>query len=68
MSERRESMIQIDRNVAEVIARVLDDITDLDARMSCSDAGFRRHFRMLVASPVTQAAWERLRQAIEKAE
>lgn len=59
-------MVQIEDSTARVIIRVLEDITDTDARMSCSDAGFRRHFVMLATNPVTIDALIALKQAVSK--
>lgn len=59
-------MVEINRETAEVIQRVLDDINNLDARMSCSDAGFRRHFKLLAHNPVTVQAWLELKRALAK--
>lgn len=57
-------MVEINRETAEVIQRVLDDINNLDTRMSCSDAGFRRHFKLLAHNPVTVQAWLELKRAL----
>lgn len=59
-------MIEIDERTARVMIRVLDDITDLDARMLCSDASFRRHFKALATNPITVDALIALKQAVAK--
>lgn len=61
-------MIRIERKTAEVIGRVLEDIADIDVRASCSDASFRRHFRMLAESPVAKEAWRKLKEAMNTEE
>lgn len=60
--------IQLDRSAANMLLTMYSDIINLDARMSCSDRGFRRHFMVLVRTPPAQEAVAKLRRAVEVAE
>lgn len=61
-------MVQIDKSTAHMLLTMYSDIINLDARMSCSDKGFRRHFMVLVRTPPAQEAVAQLKKAVEAAE
>ena len=60
-------MVSIDRAAAQILLNMYDDIQDLDARMSCSSEGFRRHFMVLTRTPPARDAVAQLRRAIDAA-
>ncbi|MEG2623996.1 MAG: hypothetical protein RSC06_13965 [Clostridia bacterium] len=52
-------MIQISEKAARCLVWALDDITDIQARAGCSDAYYRKHFRLVVEqSPLVEAKAE----------
>lgn len=57
-------MIEIPESAANVLLNMYGDIFNLDARCTCSDASFRRHFMLLVKQPPAQDAIAQLRKAI----
>lgn len=59
-------MIEIPESAANVLLNMYSDIFNLDARCSCSDSSFRRHFMLLVKQPPAQDAIAQLRKAIAK--
>ena len=59
-------MIQISEESARIIARVLEDILDIQNRASCSDRYFRQHFINLVTAPPVKDARTELDKAIEE--
>ena len=58
-------MVHIDDLTAKILLTMFSDIINLDARMSCSDKGFRRHFMVLVRTPPAQEAVAQLKKAVE---
>lgn len=60
-------MVHLDDSTANMLLTMFSDIINLDARMSCSDKGFRRHFMVLVRTPPAQEAVAQLRKAVEAA-
>lgn len=61
-------MVHLDDTTAKMLLNIYNDIMNLDARMTCSDAGFRRHFMLLVKTPPAQDAVAQLRKAVRDAE
>lgn len=61
-------MVHIEDSTARMLMNIFSDIMNLDARMSCSDAGFRRHFMVLVKTPPAQDAYAELKKAVQKAQ
>ena len=58
-------MIMLDEKTAQVLLTAYTDIVDIDSRMSCSDAAFRNHYRLLIGTPVMREAVQKLREAVE---
>lgn len=59
-------MVQIEESTARMLLNMYSDIINLDARMSCSAEGFRRHFMVLVKTPPAQDAVAQLRKAVQE--
>ena len=62
------SVVHLDEGTARMLLTMYSDIINLDARMQCSDKGFRRHFMLLVRTPPAQEAVAQLKKAVEAAE
>lgn len=60
-------MVHIDEHTANVLLMLYSDILNLDARVSCSAEGFRRHFVVLVKTPPAIEAIAQLQKAVEAA-
>ena len=58
--------ISLDAERAAVLLRAFEEIRDIDCRMSCSDAGFRRHFTVLAKNPYLIDAIDALRMELNK--
>lgn len=61
-------MVQIEDSTARMLLTMYSDIMNLDARVQCSDKGFRRHFMVLVRTPPAQEAVAQLKKAVDAAE
>ena len=57
-------LIELSETAANVLLNMYSDIFNLDARCSCSDASFRRHFMLLVKQPPAQDAIDQLKKAV----
>ena len=58
------SEIEISREAAYLILRLLEEFYALDARAGCSDRYFRQHFMSMVRAAMASGTLDQLRQRL----